>query len=139
MSDPTDQDFTAQSGGPTDVAPLGRTGPKPAHERTADEDINVANWNTIASSAEFAALLQAKRRFITKATVFFLVYYLALPVLVGFWPDIMRQPVIGKMNWAYLFALSQFFMAWILAALYTRAAAHWDKKNADLLTKLARR
>jgi uncharacterized membrane protein (DUF485 family) len=43
------------------------------------------------------------------------------------------------MNWAYLFALSQFFMAWILAALYTRAAAHWDKMNADLLTKLARR
>ena len=30
-------------------------------------------------------------------------------------------------NIAYLFALSQFFMAWVIAALYLRAAARFDK------------
>ena len=45
--------------------------------------------------------------------VFFVVYYFALPVLVGYAPELMSRPVVGKVNIAYLFALSQFFMAWI--------------------------
>jgi len=36
-------------------------------------------------------------------------------------------------NIAYLFALSQFFMAWIIAALYVRAAARFDRMAADVL------
>jgi uncharacterized membrane protein (DUF485 family) len=34
----------------------------------------------------------------------------------------MRTRVIGSVNIAYLFALSEFFMAWILAWLYIRRA-----------------
>ena len=36
------------------------------------------------------------------------------------------------MNLAYLFALSQFFMAWIIAALYVRAAAKFDKMAREV-------
>ena len=60
------------------------------------------------------------------ATVFFILYYFALPVLVGYWPAMMATPVLGPVNLAYLFALSQFFMAWIVAALYLRAAGELD-------------
>ena len=35
----------------------------------------------------------------------------------------MKQKVLGPVNIAYLFALSQFLMAWVLAWLYVRAAA----------------
>ena len=52
------------------------------------------------------------------ATVFFVVYYFALPVLVGYAPEFMSRKVLGAVNWAYLFALSQFFMAWIIAWAY---------------------
>lgn len=38
----------------------------------------------------------------------------------------MARPVLGPVNLAYLFALSQFFMAWIIAALYLRAAGELD-------------
>jgi len=96
---------------------------------------NVAPWEQIAASAEFKALLRAKRRFIVPATVFFVVYYFALPYLVGYHPDLMQRKVWGEMNWAYLFALSQFFMAWLLAAFYVAAAAGWDRKAAELLAK----
>ena len=41
-----------------------------------------------------------------------------------------------KVNWAYLFALSQFLMTWIMCALYVRAARRWDIMNAELLAKL---
>ena len=94
------------------------------------------DWNQIAADPAFHALQRAKRRFVIPASIFFLVYYLALPVLVGFWPEAMKKPVCGKVNIAYLFALSQFVMAWVLAALYVRAARGWDKMNAALLAKL---
>jgi uncharacterized membrane protein (DUF485 family) len=121
-----DSDLTPVVGAATDVAPLGRAAPKPAHERTADEDIDVADWQRVAALAEFKALLAAKARFIVPATVFFIVYYFALPLVVGYLPQLAARKVFGVVNVAYLFALSQFFMAWLVALLYVRAAARFD-------------
>src|SRR5690349_15703081 len=101
MSNPENFDPTPVSGGPTDVSPLGRSGPKPEHEKTAAEDADVYNWDAIANDPGFAELKRAKRRFIVPTTIFFLVYYMALPVLVGFFPAAMKTAVWGKMNWAY--------------------------------------
>lgn len=106
--------------------------PKPEHERTAGEMAQV-NWNALATSTKFRELLKAKRRFIVPAVIFFVVYYFALPVLVGYAPATMTKRVIGPVNLAYLFALSQFFMAWIVAAFYIRAAAKFDRMAADVI------
>lgn len=89
-------------------------------------------WERLAASPEFATLLAQKRRFIVPATVFFIVYYFSLPVLVGYFPALMSRKVLGPVNIAYLFALSQFVMAWIMAWLYVRAAARFDKLAAEL-------
>ena len=126
-------DPTPVSGSPTDVRRLSQRGPKPAHERTADEERDLADWKEIAGSEGFKELLRAKRRFIIPATAFFLVYYFALPYLVGYHPEIMERKVWREVNWAYLFAFSQFFMAWTLAAFYVAAAAGWDRKAKALL------
>jgi len=85
---------------------------------------------------EFRQLIAAKRRFIVPACVFFCAYYFALPVLVGWAPDLMRTRVIGPVNVAYLFALSQFFMAWIVAILYVRAASGFDRMVKAILARL---
>jgi uncharacterized membrane protein (DUF485 family) len=85
-----------------------------------------AHWDALARSPQFLALLKAKRRFLVPATLFFLVYYFALPILVGYFPGFMKQEVIGPINLAYLFALSQFAMAWLLAWIYMRAAVRFD-------------
>ncbi len=132
------EDPTPVVGSATDISPVSRREAKPAHERTADEDRDSAPWEQIAASADFKALLRAKRRFIIPATVFFVIYYFALPYLVGYHPQLMQRRVWGEMNWAYLFALSQFFMAWALAAFYVAAAAGWDRKAAELLAKFRR-
>jgi uncharacterized membrane protein (DUF485 family) len=132
MSNPENFDPTPVSGGPTDVSRLGQSGPKPEHEKTAAEDNDKADWDALAAAPAFASLLKAKARFIVPASVFFVVYYFALPVLVGFFPDLMKTK-IGPANLAYLFALSQFFVAWIIAILYTRTASKWDKQSADLI------
>src|SRR6267378_1394134 len=129
-------DLTPIVGAATDVSPLGRDLPKPAHELTADEDVDVADWDRVAAMAEFKRLLASKRKFIIPATVFFIAYYFALPVLVGYTPGLMDQKVLGVVNLAYLFALSQFFMAWIIAALYVRAAMKWDVMVRAIIARL---
>jgi uncharacterized membrane protein (DUF485 family) len=129
-------DLTPSVGAATDIARLGRTTPKPPHELTAAEDAQLVDWDKVAGLEEFRALLKAKLKFIAPATLFFVVYYFALPILVGYAPKLMEKQVFGVVNLAYLFALSQFFMAWIVAALYVRAAGRFDKMAAAILSKL---
>jgi len=128
-------DLTPEVGAATDVAPLGRSETKPAHELTAAEDADPVDWSLVTQMPEFRAMVRAKLRFIIPATLFFVIYYFALPVLVGYAPTLMSKRVIGVVNIAYLFALSQFFMAWIIAALYLRAAARFDKMEHTVVEK----
>jgi uncharacterized membrane protein (DUF485 family) len=134
MSAPDNADLTPDSAAPTDIAPLGRTSPKPAHELTAEEERGNINWDEIAADKDFKSLVAAKIRFILPATIFFLVYYFMLPILVGWAPNLMKTKV-GGVNYAYLFAFSQFFMAWIVAGIYVSKAAGWDKSAAAIIAK----
>ena len=129
-------DPTPVVGAATGISPLGRDTTKPEHERTADEDVDVVDWNQVAASARFKSLVKAKLKFIIPATIFFIVYYFALPVLVGYAPELMNRKVIGSINIAYLFALSQFFMAWVVALLYVRAASRHDRMAQDVISDL---
>ena len=127
-------DLTPEVGAATDVAPVGLKD-KPAHELTAAEDSDPVDWSRVTQMPEFRAMVRAKLRFIVPAVVFFVVYYFALPVLVGYAPGLMSRKIFGVINIAYLFALSQFFMAWIIAALYLRAAAKFDKMEHTVIEK----
>jgi uncharacterized membrane protein (DUF485 family) len=91
------------------------------------------DWAAIERTPEFRALVRAKRAFIIPATLFFVAYYFALPALVGYRPDVMSRPVVGHVNVAYLFALSQFVMAWALMAAYLRRARRYDRMVERLL------
>ena len=93
-----------------------------------------STWDKIAESKEFQDLMATKKTFIVPAFIFFIVYYFALPVLVGYAPGFMSTK-IGPVNLAYLFALSQFFVAWIIAGLYVRAANDFDRLAKDILEK----
>lgn len=100
-------------------------------EPTESESI----WDRIAESKEFRDLMAMKKVFIVPAFIFFVVYYFALPVLVGYAPQFMATKVIGQLNLAYLFALSQFFVAWLIAGLYVKAASDFDRLAKDILEK----
>ena len=94
-----------------------------------------STWDEIAASKGFRDLMATKKVFIVPAFIFFLVYYFTLPVLVGYAPQFMATKVIGQVNLAYLFALSQFFVAWIIAGLYVKAANNFDRLAKDILDK----
>ena len=104
---------------------------EPVHRYQAEK----TEWDRIAETREFKDLMATKRSFIIPAFVFFLVYYFLLPILVGYAPQFMSTKVMGVVNLAYLFALSQFFMAWIIAFLYVSAADHFDNLAKDIIRK----
>ena len=100
------------------------------------EELTSQEWERIAASDDFKTLVATKRKFILPAVIFFIIYYFALPVLVGYAPKLMETRVFGVVNLAYLFALSQFFMAWILAAVYVKKAGNFDALAQKIIGKL---
>ncbi|MDQ6930271.1 MAG: DUF485 domain-containing protein [Candidatus Eremiobacteraeota bacterium] len=94
---------------------------QPHHQFTA------ADWQRIEDEPEFRALLKSKRRFIIPAVIFFIVYYFSLPVLVGYHPGLMSRKIGGTISIAYLFALSQFVMAWAVMGCYLYRARRFDE------------
>jgi len=108
-------------------------------ERPAGSSEDVAYWEGLEHTEEFRQLVSARLRFVLPATVFFLVYYFLLPLLNGLAPGFMRTDVVGHVNIAYLFALSQFFVAWLLAWFYIRRAnGLFDRLAAAVRDRAAR-
>ena len=95
---------------------------------------NSTQWDRIAATQQFKDLMATKKVFIVPAFIFFVVYYFALPILVGYAPAFMSIRV-GHVNIAYLFALSQFVVAWGIAGLYVKAANDFDRLSQDIIEK----
>ncbi|HEY8642151.1 MAG TPA: DUF485 domain-containing protein [Candidatus Dormibacteraeota bacterium] len=110
----------------------------PAQAPPAEPAPDLEGWAGLEDTPEFKNLVRARWRFVLPATVFFLVYYFLLPVLNGVATDFMRTKVIGDVNVAYLFALSEFFMAWILAWFYIRRANRVFDPLAEKVRERAR-
>ena len=112
---------------------------QPMTEAVKRAETAAPQWDRIAASQKFQDLMATKKMFIVPAFIFFVVYYFALPVLVGYAPHFMATKVWGQVNIAYLFALSQFFVAWFIAWLYVRRAAGFDRMSRNVLDDLKRR
>jgi uncharacterized membrane protein (DUF485 family) len=103
----------------------------------ADEAVTATE--AVGKDPEMVELERRHRRFVWPTTVFFLVYYMALNVLAGTSPGLMGTKLFGEFTFGYLFALSQFVMAFVVAWVYSRwAATRMDPLAADLREKLRR-
>jgi uncharacterized membrane protein (DUF485 family) len=97
------------------------------------------DWEGLSKAPEYQSLLRSKSKFILPASIFFVVYYFALLVLVGWWPELMKVRVLSVLNLAYVFAVSEFVMAWGIALMYVRKAAEWDRQAAAVISHLTER
>ncbi|HBG07804.1 MAG: hypothetical protein A2075_22995 [Geobacteraceae bacterium GWC2_58_44] len=89
------------------------------------------DWEMIANNSKFLELKSKKRNFLFSWWVISTLYYLLLPVLSGYFPELFRIRVVGPINFGYVFILSQFVVAIGVAAYY----AHVANKDFDRLTK----
>jgi len=132
MVSPEPGDPTPFFGAPADFSPIGRLASHPALERTPREELSGVDWDKIAALEDFQRLLHRKARFILPAGIFFIVYCFALPALVAYLRALDGDRA-GPVNIANLFTLSQFFIAWIVAALYVRVANIFDRNDHAIL------
>jgi uncharacterized membrane protein (DUF485 family) len=118
---------------------VGKSLPKqaaPPPEVAAGEEVH---WAGLEETPEFKELVSARWRWVAPATVFFLVYYFALPLSNGLFPSVMRTEIIGHINLAYVFAVSEFVMAWVLAYFYIRQATRVFDPLAEKVRQRASR
>lgn len=104
----------------------GHSVPVSNSDAVADQHTFTHDWQAIERDADFRELVRTKRNLIIPATIFFLLYYFVFLIVVGYLPDVANASVIGNINVAYLFALSQFFMTWILMGIYVWRAGTFD-------------
>jgi uncharacterized membrane protein (DUF485 family) len=108
----------------------------PATGRLSTDEAVTAT-EAVGKDPEMVELERRHRRFVWPATAFFLVYYMSLNILAGTSPDLMGNKLFGEFTFGYLFALSQFLMAFIVAWVYARwAATRIDPLATDLREKL---
>ncbi|MGO4890218.1 DUF485 domain-containing protein [Anaerobacillus sp. MEB173] len=86
----------------------------------------------IYDSTTFKRFVSKKRTYILILTLFFFLYYISLPVLTTFFPNIMNHTIIGGLPFAWFYALSQFFAIWLICFLYYRKAKSFDETVEQL-------
>ena len=60
-----------------------------------------------------------------------------LPLGAAYAPDLFKIQVLGRINFGYLFALSQFFVSWWLAIYYAKVANRdFDRLTRELVQEL---
>ena len=89
-------------------------------------------WEEIAESSQFQSLIKEKKAFLIPTTIFIMVYYFALPIMAGYFKPLMTKDVPVFVNFGYLFAVSQFIMAWILAFFYMKKADRFDERISKI-------
>ncbi|MBI2306885.1 MAG: DUF485 domain-containing protein [Rhodocyclales bacterium] len=83
---------------------------------------NAIDWAATNADPRFQELHRRKAGFLSLLMIVSVVYYFMLPVGAAWFPELFRIRVAGVVNVGLLFALSQFLVAWGVAALYTRRA-----------------
>ncbi|OYD59792.1 hypothetical protein CGZ90_01965 [Fictibacillus aquaticus] len=75
--------------------------------------------------------MRKKKNFILPMTIFFFVFYFALPVMTAY-STVLNEKAAGDITWAWVFAFAQFVMTWSLCVLYSRKAAKFDEMTAKI-------
>ena len=97
--------------------------------------LTAAEWDALAKDPEFVALLRARRQFIVPLTIFFLLFYLALPVGIALAPGFMNSPLLESLSVANIFGFVQIVVALALLALYMHKARSFDAKAQEIVSR----
>lgn len=87
--------------------------------------MSAPDWESIGRAPEFLQLYRRRQRLQNGLLVAALLYFFALPIGAGYFPELFRIRVWGVVNVGLLFALSQFLVAAAVAIAYARIAARW--------------
>ena len=101
------------------------------HERPDTHAGAGSTYAEVQQTEEFQGLKRTLRRFIFPATVVFLAWYVLYILLTVYARDFMSTKVVGNINVAYLFGLSQFVSTFLIAYVYSKYADRHFDPTAD--------
>lgn len=110
------------------------TAPTAHHKNLHNEEQEFVN---ISNSSEFKTLIKRKKTFLVPMTIFFMLFYFALPLLTSY-TKILHQKAIGDITWVWVFAFAQFIMVWALATIYVYKANRFDT-DAEVIVEKTKR
>lgn len=105
-----------------------------AEPKLNEQRNSTIDYEKVESSPEFKQFMQNKKRFIVPMTIFFLVFYFLLPISTSY-GTFLNTPAIGDITWAWVFAIAQFVMTWVICTLYVKRAASFDKQADEIIAK----
>jgi len=95
------------------------------------------NWAEIEANPKFQTLYRKKTIFLWSLMIFSIIYYFMLPIGAAYYQDLFKIKVWGVINIGILFALSEFFVAWVLAFVYSKKAnAEFDTMTQEIINDL---
>jgi uncharacterized membrane protein (DUF485 family) len=97
------------------------------------------DWSGIEADPRFQQLHRQKSAFLWSLMAFSVIYYFALPIGAAYFTDLFKVKVWGVINIGYLFALSEFVVAWLIAYVYARKARAYDAMADEIANDVYRR
>jgi uncharacterized membrane protein (DUF485 family) len=78
------------------------------------------DWSAIEDSSEFRELIHRRRAFLVPATIAFLGVFFVYLILASFAPGVMGTQIVDGLPLAWLAAMTQVLLTWIVAWAYLR-------------------
>ena len=104
-----------------------------AQDRPGTQAGGGSSYEQVQATEEFQQLKRTLRRFVFPATVVFLSWYVLYILLTIYARDFMSTQVLGNINVAYLFGLSQFVSTFLIAYVYSKYADKHFDPTADAI------
>ena len=82
-------------------------------------------WVAVERTSAFQEYSRKRKAFLIPATIFFLLFFMGLPLLAAF-TTVLNGKAIGPLTWAYIYGIAQFAMTWIVMHIYVNRANKWD-------------
>jgi uncharacterized membrane protein (DUF485 family) len=89
---------------------------------TRKEGEGATDWRAVEALPEFQELVRARRSFLIPATIVFIVGAIGYLLLAAFDHGLMGKQVLGGIPFAWLAALTQVLLTWVLTWAYLRKA-----------------
>jgi len=93
------------------------------------------DYAKVAKLPSFKNMQKSRMVFTVPITIFFMAFYLGLPILAGF-TKVLTHKAIGPVSWAWIYAFAQFIMTWGLCMLYLFRANGFDAQNKQVLADI---
>lgn len=98
------------------------------------------DWSAVIADPRFQKLHRRKVAVLWGLMAFSVFYYFLLPIGAAYCQEIFKVRVWGVVNVGLLFALSEFIVAWAIAAFYSRLASReFDRLAEEIASDYSKR